>query len=79
QSLTWRRTFDGTSLVARRRSRSTISAGFMPYATAWTMDSRVKLHRWRFKLHDGGCSTMRGQGVHRFAAEIRQDQVWVLV
>jgi NAD(P)H-dependent nitrite reductase small subunit len=37
------------------------------------------LHRWRFNLHDGRCSTMRGQGVHRFAAEIRQDQVWVLV
>ena len=47
----------------------------------WIEEGEVvcPLHRWRFKLHDGRCSTMRGQGVHRFAAEIRQDQVWVLV
>ncbi len=37
------------------------------------------LHQWRFKLRDGRCTTMRGEGVHRFAAEIRGDEVWVRV
>ena len=37
------------------------------------------LHRWRFKLDDGRCTTMRGQGVHRFRAEVRGEEVWVLV
>jgi nitrite reductase (NADH) small subunit len=47
----------------------------------WIEEGEVvcPLHRWRFRLGDGRCSTMRGQGVHRFAVEIRQDQVWVLV
>ncbi len=37
------------------------------------------LHRWRFKLKDGRCMTMRGHGVHRFPAEVRDGQVWVWV
>jgi nitrite reductase [NAD(P)H] small subunit len=47
----------------------------------WIEEGEVvcPLHRWRFRLIDGRCSTMWGQGVHRFPAEIRQDQVWVLV
>jgi nitrite reductase (NADH) small subunit len=47
----------------------------------WIEEGEVvcPLHRWRFKLEDGRCSRIRGQGVHRFPAEIRQDQVWVLV
>jgi nitrite reductase/ring-hydroxylating ferredoxin subunit len=37
------------------------------------------LHQWRFKLKDGRCATIRGQGVHRFPVEIRGDEVWVRV
>ncbi len=47
----------------------------------WIEEGEVvcPLHRWRFTLHDGRCSTMRGQGVHCFPVQIRQGQVWVLV
>ena len=47
----------------------------------WVEEGEVvcPLHRWRFRLRDGRCSTMRGEGVHRFPAEIRGDDVWVLV
>ncbi|WP_165230341.1 Rieske (2Fe-2S) protein [Aquisphaera insulae] len=37
------------------------------------------LHRWRFRVSDGRCTTIRGQSVHRFPAERRGDEVWVLV
>src|SRR5947209_2417744 len=37
------------------------------------------LHRWRFRLADGRCTTIRGQGIHRFPAELRGEDVWVLV
>ncbi|MFI5455062.1 MAG: Rieske (2Fe-2S) protein [Isosphaerales bacterium] len=37
------------------------------------------LHQWRFKLADGRCTTVRGQGVHRFRCEVRGDEVWVEV
>src|SRR4051794_12650214 len=47
----------------------------------WVEEGEVvcPLHRWRFKLGDGRCTTMRGQGVHRFPAEVRGEEVWVLV
>src|SRR5690348_11444535 len=37
------------------------------------------LHHWRFRLADGRCTTMRGEGVHRFPAELRGDEVWARV
>lgn len=45
----------------------------------WIEEGEVvcPLHRWRFKLQDGRCTTIRGQGVHRFPVEIRGDEVWV--
>ncbi len=47
----------------------------------WVEEAEVvcPLHRWQFKLSDGRCTTMRGQGVHRFPSEIRGDEVWVMV
>jgi len=47
----------------------------------WVEEGEVvcPLHRWRFKLGDGRCTTMRGQGVHRFRAEVRGDEVWLLL
>jgi nitrite reductase (NADH) small subunit len=35
------------------------------------------LHRWRFKLSTGRCTTMRGEALHRFRCEVREGQVWV--
>ena len=35
------------------------------------------LHRWRFKLTTGRCTTVRGESVHAFRCEVRGDEVWV--
>jgi NAD(P)H-dependent nitrite reductase small subunit len=47
----------------------------------WIEDGEVvcPLHHWRFKLSDGRCTTMRGQGVYRFLTEVRDHIVWVRV
>ena len=47
----------------------------------WLEDAQVvcPLHHWHFKLSDGRCTTVRGEGVHRFRCEIRGDEVWVEV
>ncbi len=47
----------------------------------WIEDGEVvcPLHRWRFKLENGRCSTVRGESVHRFRSEIRGEEVWVEV
>ena len=47
----------------------------------WIEDGEVvcPLHHWRFKLTSGRCSTIRGESVHRFACEVRGDEVWVAV
>jgi nitrite reductase/ring-hydroxylating ferredoxin subunit len=49
--------------------------------SGWVEEDEVvcPLHRWRFKLQDGRCTTMRGSGVHRFPTEVREGRVWVLV
>lgn len=35
------------------------------------------LHRWRFSLASGRCTTVRGESVHKFRCEVRGDEVWV--
>jgi nitrite reductase/ring-hydroxylating ferredoxin subunit len=47
----------------------------------WLEEGEVvcPLHHWRFKLTDGRCTSVRGQGVHRFRSEVRGDEVWVEV
>lgn len=35
------------------------------------------LHRWRFRLADGRCTTVRGESVHAFRCEVRDGEVWV--
>ncbi len=35
------------------------------------------LHRWRFKLSTGRCTTMPGQSLHKFRCEVRVGRVWV--
>ena len=37
------------------------------------------LHRWRFRLATGRCTTTRGASLHRFACEVRDGEVWVAV
>ncbi len=37
------------------------------------------LHRWRFQVTTGRCTTVRGESVHRFRCEVRDEQVWVEV
>lgn len=37
------------------------------------------LHRWRFRLTDGRCVSVRGESVHPFRCEVRGDEVWVEV
>lgn len=53
-----------------------------PMGRGWIEDGEAvcPLHRWRFRLKDGRCSTVRGQSLHKFACEVRNDgQVWVAV
>ena len=35
------------------------------------------LHRWRFRLGSGRCSTMPGWSLHRFRCEVRGGRIWV--
>jgi nitrite reductase/ring-hydroxylating ferredoxin subunit len=69
---------DGSSVVAMT-DRCPHAGGSL--GQGWVEDGEVvcPLHRWRFKLGDGRCTTMRGQGVHVFRSEIRDGEVWVEV
>jgi nitrite reductase (NADH) small subunit len=52
-----------------------------PMGLGWIEEGEAvcPLHRWRFKLTTGRCTTVRGESLHRFAAEIREGEVWVAV
>jgi len=52
-----------------------------PLGRGWVEEGEAvcPLHRWRFKLSDGRCTTVRGNSVHRFGCEVRGDEVWVQV
>jgi nitrite reductase/ring-hydroxylating ferredoxin subunit len=52
-----------------------------PLGRGWIEEGEVvcPLHQWRFKLDSGRCTTVRGMGVHRFACEVRDGEVWVAV
>jgi nitrite reductase/ring-hydroxylating ferredoxin subunit len=47
----------------------------------WIEDGEVvcPLHHWRYRLADGRCTTMSGEGVHRFPVELRGNEFWVQV
>ncbi len=47
----------------------------------WIEDGEVvcPLHRWRFALKSGRCTSVSGQSVHKFRCEVRGEQVWVEV
>jgi nitrite reductase (NADH) small subunit len=52
-----------------------------PMGSGWVEEGEAvcPLHRWRFKLATGRCTTVRGRGLHRFEAEVRNGEVWVAV
>ena len=45
----------------------------------WVEDGEAvcPLHRWRFRLATGRCSTMPGESLHKFRSEVRDGRVWV--
>lgn len=45
----------------------------------WVDDGEAvcPLHRWRFKLASGRCTSGPGPSLHRFRCEVRDGRVWV--
>ncbi|CAN5872715.1 nitrite reductase small subunit NirD [soil metagenome] len=45
----------------------------------WVEDGEAvcPLHRWRFRLKTGRCSTARGHSLHQYACKLRDGMVWV--
>jgi nitrite reductase (NADH) small subunit len=47
----------------------------------WIDDGEVvcPLHRWRFRLDSGRCTTERGNTLRRFPCELRDGKIWIAV
>ncbi len=52
-----------------------------PMGHGWVEDGEAvcPLHRWRYRLKDGRCTTVRGYALGRFPCEVRDRRVWVAV
>jgi nitrite reductase (NADH) small subunit len=52
-----------------------------PLGRGWIEDGEAvcPLHRWRFKLATGRCTTVRGMSVHKFPCEVRDGEFWAAV
>lgn len=52
-----------------------------PLHRGWVEEGELvcPLHRWRFRLSDGRCTTVRGNTIERFACEVRGETVWVAI
>lgn len=52
-----------------------------PMGHGWIEEGEAvcPLHRWRFKLSTGRCTTVSGNSLHRFPCKVDNDQVWVEV
>lgn len=52
-----------------------------PMGHGWIEDDEAvcPLHRWRFRLETGRCTTVRGNSLHRFEAKVVEGRVWVAV
>ncbi len=52
-----------------------------PMGRGWVEDGEAvcPLHRWRFQLATGRCSTEPGRSLHVFRTEVREGRVWVEV
>jgi nitrite reductase/ring-hydroxylating ferredoxin subunit len=72
--------------VVRRGADVAAFSGRCPHAAGpmgrgWVEDGELvcPLHRWRFRLDDGRCTTVRGERLEPVACEVRGDEVWVAV
>lgn len=78
---------DGLRLaVFRNEGRFHALFGRCPHANGsmglgWLEEGEVvcPLHRWRFRLESGRCTTVRGESIHVFRCEQRGDEIWVEV
>lgn len=78
---------DGLRLaVFRHQGEFSALLGRCPHANGplghgWIEEGEAvcPLHRWRFRLDTGRCTTVRGESVHRFRCEVREGRVWVEV
>jgi nitrite reductase/ring-hydroxylating ferredoxin subunit len=52
-----------------------------PMDRGWVEDGEAvcPLHRWRFRLRDGRCTTVRGESIRVVPCEVRDGWVWVAV
>jgi len=52
-----------------------------PLDRGWVEESEAvcPLHRWRFRLSDGRCTSVPGESTHVFRCEVRGGDVWVEV
>jgi nitrite reductase/ring-hydroxylating ferredoxin subunit len=52
-----------------------------PIGMGWIEDGEAvcPLHRWRFRLRDGRCTSVRGESLHVFRCGVDAGQVWVEV
>lgn len=52
-----------------------------PMDRGWVEDGEAvcPLHRWRFRLRDGRCTTVRGEALRSFDCEVRDGRVRVAV
>jgi nitrite reductase (NADH) small subunit len=68
----------GTDVIALS-GRCPHSGGLLGFGWVEEREVVCPLHRWRFRLADGRCTTIPGERVHRFRCEVRGDEVWVEV
>ena len=50
-----------------------------PMGRAWVDEDEAicPLHRWRFKIRTGRCTTAPDRSLHKFRCEVRDGRVWV--
>lgn len=50
-----------------------------PMGLGWIEEGEAvcPLHRWRFRLKTGRCSTVRGESIPVYPCELRAGRVWV--
>ncbi|MBV8232185.1 MAG: Rieske (2Fe-2S) protein [Planctomycetaceae bacterium] len=72
--------------IYRNRDRYFALSGRCPHANGpmglgWVEDGEAvcPLHRWRFNLATGRCTTVRGHALHRYWCAVREGQIWVEV
>lgn len=67
---------DGVTVIPDRCPHAGGSLG-----SGWIEEGEVvcPLHRWRFRLRDGRCMTVRGHDVHQYDAKVDDGGIWALL